>query len=160
MTREEATKRFNDLPKEHRVTVIADNCDQEIRWLEREKAEYIKAHRLNIKRINERIKTREEWLKKLKDQFKFYTQLLEVKNIIIKMEEKIKHQLRITKVREMTNPTILMNEKDLQTFIKQIESKVNNLKVGKQPMYEGIPILVGIHIEQGNLIIYDDLAYF
>jgi len=76
------------------------------------------------------------------------------------MEEKIKHQLRITKVREMTNPTILMNEKDLQTFIKQIESKVNNLKVGKQPMYEGIPILVGIHIEQGNLIIYDDLAYF
>ena len=83
MTREEATKRFNDLPKEHRVTVIADNCDQEIRWLEREKAEYIKAHKINIRRINERIKTREKWLKELKDQFKFYTQLLNRK----KMEE-------------------------------------------------------------------------
>ena len=66
MTRDEATKRFNALPKEHRVTVIADNCEQEIRWLEREKREYIKAHKLNMKRVNERIKSAEKWLKGLK----------------------------------------------------------------------------------------------
>lgn len=65
MTREEAVKRFNALPKEHRVTISADNCDNEIRWLEREKRECIKAHKLNIKRINERIKSAEKWLKGL-----------------------------------------------------------------------------------------------
>jgi hypothetical protein len=66
MTREEASKRFNDLPKEHRVTVIADNCEQEIRWLEREKRKYIEAHKLNMKKVNERIKSAEKWLKELK----------------------------------------------------------------------------------------------
>ena len=65
MTRKEASERFNALPKEHRVTVIADNCEQEIRWLEREKREYIKAHKLNMKRVNERIKSAEKWLKEL-----------------------------------------------------------------------------------------------
>ena len=65
MTREEASERFNALPKEHRVTVIADNIENEIRWLEREKRKYIEAHKLNIKKVNERIKSAEKWLKEL-----------------------------------------------------------------------------------------------
>jgi len=65
MTREEASERFNALPKEHRVTVIADNIENEIRWLEREKRKYIEAHKLNIKKVNERIISAEKWLKEL-----------------------------------------------------------------------------------------------
>ena len=65
MTREEASERFNALPKEHRVTVIADNIENEIRWLEREKRKYIEAHKLNMKKVNERIKSAEKWLKEL-----------------------------------------------------------------------------------------------
>ena len=65
MTRKEASERFNALPKEHRVTVIADNIENEIRWLEREKRKYIEAHKLNMKKVNERIKSAEKWLKEL-----------------------------------------------------------------------------------------------
>ena len=46
-------------------------------------------------------------------------------------DEKLQHQLKMQKVREMKNPTILMNTKDLETFIKQVEAQVNNFKVGK-----------------------------
>ena len=65
MTRKEASERFNALPEEHRVTVIADNIENEIRWLEREKRKYIEAHKLNMKKVNERIKSAEKWLKEL-----------------------------------------------------------------------------------------------
>lgn len=66
MTRKEASERFNALPKEHRITIIANECEQEIRFLETEKRQYIKQHKENLKRINERIKIRENWLKELK----------------------------------------------------------------------------------------------
>ena len=65
MTRKEASERFNALPKEHRITIIANECEQEIRFLEAEKRQYIRQHKKNLKRINERIKTREKWLKEL-----------------------------------------------------------------------------------------------
>ena len=73
------------------------------------------------------------------------------------MDEKLRHQLKIKKVREMKNPTILMNKTDFQTFKKEVEAKVNNLKVGANPTYEGIPIKTNDFIEQGNIIIYDDV---
>jgi hypothetical protein len=72
-------------------------------------------------------------------------------------DEKLQHQLKMQKVREMKNPTILMNTKDLETFIKQVEAQVNNFKVGTPPTYEGLPIIAIEHIEQGNIIIYDDV---
>ncbi len=56
----------------------------------------------------------------------------------------------------MKNPTILMNPKDLEAFVEQVEAQVHNLKVGKNPMYQGIPISANEYIEEGNLIIYDD----
>ncbi len=72
-------------------------------------------------------------------------------------DEKLQHQLKMQKVREMKNPTILMNTKDLETFIKQVEAQVNNFKVGTPPTYERLPIIAREHIEQGNIIIYDDV---
>lgn len=57
MTREEVSKHFNALPREHRITIIGNELEQEIRWLERERRDAIKAHAKNLERYNERIKT-------------------------------------------------------------------------------------------------------
>lgn len=65
MTRQEASDRFNALPMEHRVTIIGNDLENEIRWLEREKRELIKAHRKNLTRLNERISSAEKRLKDL-----------------------------------------------------------------------------------------------
>ncbi len=62
MTQKEANKRFNALPKEHRVTIIANDCDREIRWLKREKQSLIVSHKIHLARINERIKIVEHQL--------------------------------------------------------------------------------------------------
>jgi len=72
------------------------------------------------------------------------------------MDEQIKQQLRQQKIREMKNPTILMNKTDFENFKKDIESKVDNLKVGLNPTYEGIPIKTNEFVEKGNIIVYDD----
>lgn len=72
------------------------------------------------------------------------------------MEKQIEHQLKIKKVREMKNPTILMNDKDFESFKKEVESKVNNLKIGDNTTYGGFPIIVRDHFEQGRLLIYDN----
>jgi predicted metallopeptidase len=67
MNREEVSKRFNALPVEHRVTIISNELEQEIRWLEREKRDAIKAHAKNLERYNERIKALTKSLHNLKD---------------------------------------------------------------------------------------------
>ena len=67
MKREEVSKRFNSLPKEHRVTIIGNELEQEIRFFEREKRYAIKAHKVNLDRINERIKTLTRSLANLQD---------------------------------------------------------------------------------------------
>tara|TARA_R110000787_G_scaffold233593_2_gene340517 strand:+ start:365 stop:604 length:240 start_codon:yes stop_codon:yes gene_type:complete len=72
------------------------------------------------------------------------------------MKKTIEHQSKTKEVREIKNPTIVMNDKDLETFVEQVENQVNNLKVGKHPKYEGIPIIEAKHIEQGTFIIYDN----
>ena len=67
MDRQEAIDRFNALPKKHRVTIIGNEINMRIRWLEEEKRFYIKQHQENLKRINYRIKGEKKWLKDLKD---------------------------------------------------------------------------------------------
>ena len=67
MEREEVSKRFNALPREHRVTIIGNELEQEIRWIEREKRDAISAHKKNLDIYNERIKTLTKSLKDLKD---------------------------------------------------------------------------------------------
>ena len=67
MNREEVLKRFNALPREHRTTIIGNDLEQEIRWLERERRDAIKAHAKNLKRYNERIKALIRSLDKLQD---------------------------------------------------------------------------------------------
>lgn len=73
------------------------------------------------------------------------------------MDDKIKQQLRQQKIREMKNPTILMNETDFNNFFKVIESKVVDFKVGVNPTYEGIPIKFNYLMERGSVIVYDDI---
>ena len=67
MKREEVSKRFNSLPKEHRVTIIGNELEEEIRFFEREKRYAIKAHKANLDRIYERIKTLTRSLSNLQD---------------------------------------------------------------------------------------------
>ncbi len=67
MDRKEVSERFNALPKEHRVTIIGNELEQEIRWLEREKRDAIKAHAKNLERYNGRIKILTKSLNELKD---------------------------------------------------------------------------------------------
>lgn len=74
------------------------------------------------------------------------------------MEDKIRHQLRMQKIIEMKSPTILMSETDFENLKKDIESKVVGFKVGANPTYEGIPIKVNEFIENGNIIVYDDVV--
>jgi len=66
MTRDDVKTRFNALPREHRVTIIGNDIEQEIRWLEREKRDAIQLHKKNLDRLSERIKTLNENLKRLK----------------------------------------------------------------------------------------------
>lgn len=73
------------------------------------------------------------------------------------MEDKIQQQLRAEKVREMKNPTILMNPDDYTAFKTELESTVQNLCVGKNPTYEGIPIKTNEIVQKGNVIVYDDV---
>ena len=67
MNREEVSKRFNALPVEHRVTIIGNELEQEIRWFEREKRDAIKSHAKNLERYNERIKMLTKSLHNLND---------------------------------------------------------------------------------------------
>ena len=74
------------------------------------------------------------------------------------MDKQIKQQLRLQKIREMKNPTIVMNNTDFENFKKDAESKVVNLKVGLNPTYNGIPIKTSDIIERGNVVVYDDVV--
>ena len=67
MTRKEVSERFNSLPKEHRVTIIGNDLEQEIRWIEREKRNATTAHQKNMSVYNERIRILTKSLEKLSD---------------------------------------------------------------------------------------------
>jgi hypothetical protein len=67
MNRKEVSNRFNALPREHRTTIIGNELVLEIRLLEQEKRDAIKAHAKNLERYNERIKTLTCLLDKLQD---------------------------------------------------------------------------------------------
>lgn len=71
MNREEVSKRFNALPREHRTTIIGNELEQEIQWLEREKRDAMKAHAKNLERYNERIKTLTRSLDTLQDDYPY-----------------------------------------------------------------------------------------
>jgi hypothetical protein len=76
------------------------------------------------------------------------------------MDEKIRHQLKIKKVREMKNPTILMNSNDFEIFKKEIELKAQDFKIGDNPIikYQGVPIKTSEILEKGDVIVYDDAS--
>jgi hypothetical protein len=57
----------------------------------------------------------------------------------------------------MKNPVILMNPINFKNFKKELESKMQNFKVGNNPTYEGVPIKTRKYIKQGTVIVYDDI---
>ncbi len=67
MTRDDVTKRFNALPKEHRVTIIGNELEQEIRWIEREKRARQAVYKDEMRIFNGRIKDLERYLEHLTD---------------------------------------------------------------------------------------------
>jgi hypothetical protein len=73
------------------------------------------------------------------------------------MHDKLRQELAKKKIREMKDPTILMNETDFEVFKKEIELKTTVI-VGDNPTYEGVPIKTNQLIEKGNVIIYDDVS--
>ena len=74
------------------------------------------------------------------------------------MDEKLRQELAKKKIREMKNPTILMNENDFEVFKKEIESKTT-IVVGNNPTYEGVPIKTNNIIQSGNIVVYDDVSH-
>jgi len=74
------------------------------------------------------------------------------------MDEKLRQELRLKKIREMKNPTILMNETDFEVFKKEIESKTT-IVVGENPTYECVPIKTNNIIQRGNIIVSDDFSH-
>lgn len=73
------------------------------------------------------------------------------------MDEAIRHQLKVKKVREMKNPVIAMNDMDLHDLIEEVKSKVQGFEPTTNPTYEGIPIKESKAIERGTIIVYDDI---
>lgn len=67
MEKKEAQDRFNNLPREHRTTIIGNELCSEIKWLTVEKNELTKIYQSQTKRINERIKRLNKQLEQLKD---------------------------------------------------------------------------------------------
>lgn len=67
MEKKEAQDRFNNLPIEHRTTIIGNELYCEIKWLTVEKNELTKVYQSQLKRINDRIKRLEKHLKQLSD---------------------------------------------------------------------------------------------
>ena len=74
------------------------------------------------------------------------------------MDEKLRHELAKKKIREMKNPTILMNETDFEVFKKEVESKTTVI-VGNNPTYQNVPIKTSQIIEKGNIVVYDDVSH-
>jgi cob(I)alamin adenosyltransferase len=67
MTRIELQDRFNNLPREHRTTIIGNELSTEIKWLLVEKKELARVYEAQVKRINDRMKRLNKHLEELKD---------------------------------------------------------------------------------------------
>lgn len=72
------------------------------------------------------------------------------------MEKFIDEQIKIARIQEMKEPTILMNDKDLEFLESKLKSQVNNFKVSENPKYRGIPIETHKHLQMGRIIVYDN----
>ena len=61
------------------------------------------------------------------------------------------------KIRAMKNPTIHMNQNDFDVWSKELQSKVQNFKVGEKPTYKGIPVKISNILETGTIVVLDDV---
>lgn len=73
------------------------------------------------------------------------------------MDEKIRHQLRIKNIRAIKNPTIFMNSDDFNSFKLELETTIQNFKVGENPQYGALPVKTSDLIQRGSIVVYDDV---
>lgn len=70
-------------------------------------------------------------------------------------EERIRMKQRNAKIAAMKCPVIIMNDLDFRDFVKELESKVTNYKVGNSPTFGGISIKPSSIMDRNQIIIYD-----
>lgn len=74
------------------------------------------------------------------------------------IKEKLEYQIKLKKISEMENPTILMNSSDFKLLKIEVESMIENFEIKQNPVYRNIPIKVSdFLVEKGNIIVYDDI---
>ena len=66
------------------------------------------------------------------------------------MDDKIKNQLKIDRIRNMKNPIIVMNDMDFELLKNESLTSIS-----KNPTCNGIPITCRSYVEKGSVIIYD-----
>lgn len=66
MTRKQIESGIKALSKDQKTACLAFQCEQEIKFLESEKMAYIKEHKEKLRQIEERIRSRMEWLSQFK----------------------------------------------------------------------------------------------
>ena len=71
------------------------------------------------------------------------------------MDEKLRGAVATKKIKDMKNPTILMNNNDFECFKKQVELKTN-INIGDNPLYQGVPIKTSSLVDEGHIYVYDD----
>ena len=75
-----------------------------------------------------------------------------------KMDDKIREQLSLDKIKDFKNPTILMNSVDFNRFKEDLESNIVNYHLDEyNAFYMDIPIKKSQIPKVGEIIIYDNL---
>jgi hypothetical protein len=72
------------------------------------------------------------------------------------MEDKIDRELKAKAICKMKEPVILMNNLDFDNWVIDLESKIDNFKVGKNLIYKGLPIKAVPFLDKGSIIVYDN----
>lgn len=73
------------------------------------------------------------------------------------MEEKLIKELKKIKVREMSNPVILMNDKDFEEMENDLFLKIDEIGLGEHPFFSGIPIKTNSALGRGCIFVADEI---
>ncbi len=73
------------------------------------------------------------------------------------MNKVLEDKIKVSKVQQMKNPVILMNQDDLKCFEIKLKDEITGFIPSNNPKYRGIPIKTNLFIERNQIIIYDDV---
>ena len=75
-------------------------------------------------------------------------------------EEKFLFNLKVDHVAEMKDPIIIINEKDYEKLVLEVEGNMIGLMVGDSPSYNGISIVETSVMKEGEMVVYDKRRVF